>query len=316
MTLSVGIYFVTALFSRRDPKSYIVKKYVESGEVKLDPKNLFHIFVLYEAKTLMPIDLEKEKDFFEVEARLIYPNETEVIKYRYDKCNKYDFEPISNLYSEVYLNFYCIRKMLDLRHNSKIKEEDNYVYNLNNYENLIDEISYHNTLINTEQISFNNKFIFPWLSIQKSEEADKILFYEINISKCFNTTDKHYKCKSEEEIANRINSVFFLIKFVDNIFDVGNYVDPIDKYMNIKSTAIKPNMLTTLFMNFYSVNILTRDGLIFDSRSELKSYAFDFYSETYTETHKNLIHKTQFWILNNAQIYDRSIRDFKMLLLT
>jgi hypothetical protein len=50
------------LIRRIDPKSYIVKKYVESGETVMDQKNLFHFFTLFDVASKSIIDLDEYKD--------------------------------------------------------------------------------------------------------------------------------------------------------------------------------------------------------------------------------------------------------------
>jgi hypothetical protein len=144
------------------------------------------------------------------------------------------------------------------------------------------------------------------MTIEKAEDIGNIKYFRIEIIKCQNTTDKDLVCKSPEEIEEKTSNLFFQLKFIDNFFDVGNYSQPTSKYINNKSVAIKKNTLSNIYLNFLAVNIITRDGFIFDSIKTTESYAFDFHSEAFTATKSNKIHETQFWILSNAKNYERS----------
>ena len=151
-----------------------------------------------------------------------------------------------------------------------------------------------------------SEFIYPWLTIEKADNVDKIIYYEIDIFKCQNSTKNKDICKSNEEINSKLDSLYFQLKFVDNMFNVGNYSNPVSKYINNKNTALKRDTLVNFWLNFFSVSLLTNDGLIFENLSKLDTYAFDFHSEAFNPSNDPLVHQTQFYILNNSQNYERS----------
>ena len=89
MSFSVSIYFFKNMFERIDPKSFTVKKYVESGGTTFDQKNLFHFFALIDVKKNKPITIET--DMFNVQSFTMYVSKEKMISYIYDKCTKIDF---------------------------------------------------------------------------------------------------------------------------------------------------------------------------------------------------------------------------------
>lgn len=304
LTFSLSIYFLRNLFLRVDPKSYTVKKYKEEGKVTLDSNNLFHFFTIFDSKKLKMLKLDEEKEYFDAESLVLVGNGDVVASYKFDNCMKNDFSVLEELYDDNFENFYCIRKMFkyqqknhtfDFVQFSLDSEEKEYIYNYKDYFNKNKKIYEH-----------NEDFIYPSITIAKPEEYNKLFYYQINLSKCQNSSHRNYTCKSEEEINERLDGLFFQIKFVDNTFDVGNYSNPVGKIFNTKTVAIKPGSVSNLYLNFLSVNIMTQDGLIFDNIKKIESYAYDFHSEAFTNSENLIFHQTQFWILTNSLIYERS----------
>lgn len=327
LTFSFSILFLMNLLNRVDPKSYTVKKFLKTGGAVMDQNNLFHWLRIIDYGALIPwpIDVEYYKDIIEIQAFVTSSLKINLIQYSYGRCVFEDFSGIETFYNKSEPNFiYCLRKMKDLREESNItnsyKNINNstldWKYNLIKVNKSIDDKTYTNESIlnnnintkinNTISYKKNSEFIYPWITIEKPEEQTKKKFFKIQISTCQNSTDKDYVCKPQEEIDKKIASLSLQVLFIDNMFDVGNYKEPISKYINTKSVAIRKNNFSNLFINFLAVNIITRDGFVFDTSSKLESYAFDFHSEAFTASTSNLIHQTQFWILANSQNYERS----------
>jgi len=316
LTFAVSIFFSFSFLARIDPKSYTVKKFLESGGAQMNQKNLFHFFTIADLAngTAVLIDLDKYKDILSVNAYVTVSYNMDFIQYNYDRCVLEDFDGIENFYNDIIKDYYfCIRKMKDLRTiNITNNESDNK--NLNWKVNLIESDNQEKVIIENNKINnhtnkklkLNPEFIYPWMTIEKPEDMINIKYFRIKITKCQNSTDKNYFCKPENEIDEKISLLYLQLKFIDNMFDVGNYKEPISKYINNKSVAIKKDTLSNLYLNFMAVKIVSRDGFIFDSTTDPDSYAFDFHSEAFTETKGNVIHLTEFWILNNAQNYERS----------
>jgi len=316
--ISFSFFLFLNLLGKKSFVTYTAKKYIETGGTLMDQKNLFHYFTLVDKKQ-NPIDLEKHKDLFSVNSYLSFATKEKIIHYKYDKCLIDDFKGIENFYSKIVKkNYNCLRKMKDLRNNTDSNKDssNDWKYNLLNFtDSSLKELNskYNSSLISesNNRYQLNPEFIYPEINAQKFENMRQIKYFNIKITKCLNSTDLPYICKSDSEINEKIGDSFLSLNFIDNLFDVGNYSNPIAKYVNNKSIAIKRNTLSNLYINFFLVNIITNDGLFFDSTSKIDSYGFDFHSEAFTETNQELILKADFWILNNSQIYERSYQKFQ-----
>ncbi len=82
-----------------------------------------------------------------------------------------------------------------------------------------------------------------------------MFFYEINFVRCENSTNNNFSCKSNYDINKRLNSFFLLLKFVDNLIDITNFENPIQKLINNKKGFIKGNSIITSNINFNSFHL-------------------------------------------------------------
>lgn len=347
LTFFFSVLFLHNMLLRIDPRSYSVKKYIDSGKASLSPDNLFHFISLINKNSGEYLNFSAYMKYFEIESMTLYGSGKIITKYKYDKCTKYDFDPIPNLYSESYSNYYCIRKMLNIRNNTPstgsldnihatpkisdmlMNDENNYqlnFYNLPNQDNTNGNLKLmaknvnvtnindnsHKRLVQIESdeesnnnIKINTNFVYPWMTMENTENPSNLIYYEINFSKCTNSTIKEF-CKSNEEINQLIDSVYFKIKFVDSNLDISNYDTPLRKFINGKYYSPKSDYLLTINMNFLSVNLVTKDNIIFDKGNTLKTYAFDYQAGIFTNAKDNIFHKIQFYFSNNVEVFERS----------
>jgi len=305
ITISFSIFSFINLLNRSDPKSYTVKKFLTKGGAVMDQNNLFHWIRLVDYGSLSLVDFDSYKDFFEVNGYFGSIENPNMIKYSYEKCLDEDFSTVNSFYNETNKNsFYCIREMNDLRSNSEGNNVNNKTFE---WKSTFLEIKKSNNKNETVSSYIRNpEFFYPCLTIEKPEEQRKIKFFRINISTCKNSSENNFFCKPKEVIDKKLENMTIVIKFIDNMFDVGNYKEPMTRYVNRKNQVIKKNTLSNLYLNFQSVSLKTRDGFIFDSSSNLESYAFDFHSEAFTASDSSLVHQTGFYISADSQEYERS----------
>ncbi len=310
-----SLILINNLFEKKDPIAYTVKKYLETGGTQMDSKNLYHNLAIINSQ-MVAIDWEDYKDIIHINSYESFSTFEKNIQYDYDICLLEDFKGIEyfySLYAQNQKNVYCLRRMRELRNKDSSNE---WKYNFLNFAD--QSIKETNSTNNISLISESNNpyqpnpdFLYPQLTIEKLENMREKKFFKIEITKCVNSTDLPYFCKSESEINEKIGELYLILNFIDNLFDVGNYSTPIAKYVNTKTMAIKQNTLSNLYLNFFLVNMITSDDLFFDSTSKIESYGFDFHSEAFTETNQELVVKVEFWVSNNSEIYERSYKKFQ-----
>lgn len=166
-----------------------------------------------------------------------------------------------------------------------------------------------------EQSSSNFKdtlksFIPPSITTEKFNDPSGVLYYEIYFSKCINSTSQNYNCKSKMEINEFIDNTFFQINFVDNLINISNYENPVSKYINSKFFSLKSNAVHNLNLNFFSINLKTKDSLFLQSEIEKPAIAFDYHSESFLDMKNEIVQKTKFIYTNKIKIYERTYNNF------
>ena len=129
-------------------------------------------------------------------------------------------------------------------------------------------------------------------------------------------------CKSTEEISESITKLSFKYQIIDHYADVLNYKMPFTKYFYEVASAIQDGIYIINHLNFNPTNMLTHNGLLFDSQIDEKSYFF-------TQNEKHIIVQSNlqkgettngcligvyFWMQNTLQHYERNYDRFQDLL--
>lgn len=165
-----------------------------------------------------------------------------------------------------YLNYssessvYTIKEAVNCStsNNQFMKNENN----LSNYYNL-DETNYYCPIEN----------MLP--DLKGSYGGKSFLSYDIRVSKCINTTENDYSCKSNEEIDSYLKIFFTGIIYSDNLSNPTNLKTPIQKaYRNnlfrVSSTTSRQILL------YYSNLVLDSDeGALFSTSDITTSYTYD-----------------------------------------
>ena len=114
--------------------------------------------------------------------------------------------------------------------------------------------------------SFDNN-VFRWLNII--------------ISNCKNETDSNVVCKSKEEIDEKLRGGFFVVNYIDTIFDPKNFESP-EKY-------VRKNFYTSMSNNYYkeitfwqtNIDYISESGIIFDNEITKKFISNNRIKEIY-----------------------------------
>ena len=143
----------------------------------------------------------------------------------------------------------------------------------------------------------NSTIQYPKIQYGVTSLTHNPIVYILSIDKCVNSS----------QIDNYIYHKFFSFKFVDNYLDVSDYNKPVVKYVNTIQGALDATHTNFNYLNYLTVNISTQDGLVFDSISQIKTFKFDYR----TETNSQSINSTQlsniyFLLQNMCQLNKRS----------
>lgn len=106
-----------------------------------------------------------------------------------------------------------------------------------------------------------------------SRSADPI-YFEVGGKRCQNSSESPIICNSNLEIDKILEDSDYSIQILDNYFDVMNYIEPIVRYtMEIMGRASPLNKAMN-YINFNNVELITHDGLVFDTNEQVDSYRF------------------------------------------
>lgn len=100
------------------------------------------------------------------------------------------------------------------------------------------------------------------------------IYFEVGARRCVNSTANPVVCLPIEEIDRLLQWSNYRIQFIDNYFDVMNYEEPIVKYVMEIMGGTSADTSAENYINFNNVDMITHDGLIFESKSQLTSYKF------------------------------------------
>jgi len=275
-TLITCIYLLMEkIINKKEPKSisYIDNK--EDGLVKISSREMFHAFALIDLSG-QPVDLNQ--DYFEILGTLITFDKRVLAEYRYSLCKTEDFNNLNIKLDQILYKYYCMRKMT---FNSQSKSQT--------------------------EIDINDKtdsFIIPYINVPNPFMTNKNTYYKISIYKCSQKSKSN--CRSESELKDFFSDKTFHLLIKDNIIRIEDYNNPINPYFRSIKSLIKSDYTTNIYVNYNTVDFSSHIGLVFDSEKSLKSFKYNFHSEIFNEIEaENLIHKTEFYVLNTCENYKR-----------
>ena len=291
LVFGFSIYFTIAFVNKTNPTIYFYTRYIgDAGIFPFNSSSLFH-FIRF-ADTIN--NENKEIDF---ESVTIFGIEESIDEYMsvkkiknfnhwlYGECNINDAKNIEKVESLVNQNFpekaACIRQYYD-------KKEDKY-YDTNHEK-------------------------FKWPALTHGCANDDAINYGFIIEKCTNSTINK-TCKSDEEIEDYFDHLFYIVYFMDQYADVLNYKTPYIKYLYKLTNGFFEDTFTINHLNFNPSSVTTHNGIFIDNLISDKSYQ-------YTQNEKSNINKNDttivascyFWMQNTLQYYERNYERFQDLL--
>ena len=207
LVLGSGIYYAITFVNKSNPTIYFYTRYVsDAGIFPFNSSSLFHFIRLSDS-------IKKENKEIDFESVTIFGIEESIGKYMsvkkiknfnhwlYGECNINDAKNIEQVESLVNQKFpekaACIRQYYD-------KNDDKY-YDTN-HEN------------------------FKWPALTHGSANENAINYGFIIEKCSNLTINK-TCKSDEEIENYFDHLFYTVYFIDQFADILNYKTPYIKYL-------------------------------------------------------------------------------------
>ena len=276
-------YFCIEVIQKKNSTSYFFKKFTpEVGTYYLNTTTIFHYVQLLDENDNIRID----NDSFIIFGTDEYIDKfiknfslEEIDHYYYGNCTKNDIlgnESIIN--DDSIYNSYCIR-------------------------------GFWNATLKKNILTNDNNFIYPYLKYGSNSKKHKNIGYGVYIIKCQNVSYRKKLCKNQNEILNEINQLL-RIKFtlIDNNFDITIYKKPVQSYLLEITNHLTGNTITCNNLNFVPVNILSNDGLIFNTEKLIESFRFDLNEKlSYDKNDVNSVLSSFYFIMGNkVEIYMRT----------
>ena len=295
LVLISGIYYSLGFINKDSPKAYFFNRYIEdAGYFPVNSSSMFHFIQIIDQRTeeIIGFDFTVFRaigidDLFYDEYMNNPNNLSNVNHWVYGYCNNNtDTEGIDYLINfDLYNQSSCIRKYYDK-----------------------DKKQYYNT----------GEEGFRWPIIEKGCSNKNRTYYGIILQRCDKSPDiiksQGPNCKTESEITEIIQKVSLKFQIIDHYADMLNYQMPFTKYFYEVTSAITNGVYIINHLNFNPANMLTHNGILFDSQKQERSYFF-----TQNEKHtidKSILNEGQstngcligiyFWMQNTLQYYERS----------
>ena len=153
----------------------------------------------------------------------------------------------------------------------EIESCDNYFNSLN--------ISYKNELINylNQQRIENNICVKQGQKLTFSGRYGDIIngfnILEIHLNRC-NSTKENNTCKSNDEINNYLQNLYFSVIYLENGIDHSNYKEPIYNKFRIESVGIFPQILKRVYYFIRSGIYNSDNGILFSSINKKNFYEY------------------------------------------
>ena len=259
----LAVYYFLEIIDKKDPKTFYLHSLIEeAGVYQFNTSSLFHF--------INQIQIFKGKTIYE----------------------DLDFTTFSIIGSQLYGN----NHLNSAKYNG-IKSFDHWLYGYCNKEintkGLDDLITYtffnKSACIKKYYNSTEGQYYdigdpkFSWPIIGHGTFTNHNDLFGIYIQKCNNETIKHilgngYQCKNDSELDNYFDvkgTRFFHLYFVNNYVNISNYKNPYFSYFYRMEIQLNLKEYSINEINFYEVDVITHDGLIFNNIKENISYIYD-----------------------------------------
>ena len=285
----LSFYFIYDFFTNSLAKAYYFIKFTnDTGIYKFDSKGLYHVvtFSNYEPSFNNSFKIIGIQD----KHNLNYMADNNPLHYDhwiYEYCNKGEGvnEEENILLSQAYekeKHVFCITKVYNKTTQKVIRKKD-------------------------------KEFTYP--TLEHGTSNPNHVYYGLLIVKCQNNTLNSNTCNSNDIIEkNILEATKYSIYFLDNYVDLENTKDAFFSFLTKVSTVFSTETYSVNNLNFYSLEIKTHKGLLFDSIEEQTSFRFVTNEKLpYEIENSGIIGSAYFFMQNRKEVYERAYKKFQDL---
>ena len=127
-----------------------------------------------------------------------------------------------------------------------------------------------------------------------------------SFSKCRNSTENNFSCKSEEEINRVLQGGYFGAFVADSFVNNKDHKNPIIKYGKNFFTAFTIKQYQDLWIYLKKIRVITDIGYIFEDKEIGEEIALDKYESTIDYREDNIFYSAKFRLSTKLETYERS----------
>ena len=153
---------------------------------------------------------------------------------------------------------------------------------------------------------------FSWPHLEHGIAQRNNIYLTTIIQKCSNDSiiNKIFgECPPKKEIDEYINKYFGIyLYFTDTQVVPNNYINPVQKYLQVISTGIGTSQtFVESYIHFSPLRVITKIGSLFGKKYDINSFYFDFNRKGSANNNEKYFTITKYYHLmqNNVQIYER-----------
>ena len=127
-------------------------------------------------------------------------------------------------------------------------------------------------------------------------------------SKCKNTTENNFSCKSINEINDKLKDGYFGAFMTDLIITNTDFEKPFSQYGKNFFTSFSINQYQDLWVYLKKIQVITDSGYLFEDKKLEENIALDKYESTIDYREQNNFYSVKIRLTNKIEIYERSYK--------
>ena len=151
-------------------------------------------------------------------------------------------------------------------------------------------------------------------SIGGSWDEPMISFIDIDVTACVNGTNPNITCQSEELISESINNYYFSVWMMQQNIDANNYKNPVKNKIKTFYNSLDYNFMKVNQIYMNKVDLITNDGLFFDSYSTISSYVIGKQEVDIEALDAGTVYEFYLYAGNEGTIINRNYQKFENVL--
>jgi hypothetical protein len=137
----------------------------------------------------------------------------------------------------------------------------------------------------------------------------------IEISKCSNSTENNFSCKSSEEISKVTSNEYLSVKYIHSIPQPDNYTSPFQYVLDDYWITLDPNIFQHVDLYFNKIKLFSDNGFLFENISSMHAWQFSDSFHIYQMTPPpNVVARIYFGISRNSLEINREYMKIQALM--